>query len=106
MQASDDEDEDMDEQDDEGDVEMDDVKAKFNTASKRKKKADQGGKIGSIGDTSLTAASSEVDDEGTEASIATTVDDGLPHPRVRFFYPPLPLNYEQGMFTNWITTAL
>ena len=96
----------MDEEDEEDDVEMEDVKAKFNTASKRKKKADQGGKIGSIGDTSLTAASSEVDDEGTEASIATTVDDGLPHPRVRFFYAPLPLNYEQGMFTNWITTAL
>ena len=59
---------------------------KLHTPSKRKKKAD------SISDTSSevsgsTAPTEEADDEDDAATTATSVDDGLPHPRVR---PPPP----------------
>lgn len=87
----------MDGEDEEGDIEMEDVRGKFNTASKRKKKVDEGGEMGSMADTSLTAASFELDDEGTEASIATTIDDGLPHPRVCSFTSN-PFNYKQFVY--------
>lgn len=71
--------------------------AKF-TPSKRgkNKKVDEATGSETSPDTASTAASSEFDDEATEAA-STTVDDGLPHPRVcslslslRFLLPVLP----------------
>ena len=86
-QESEDEDDDEDDEDEEDeedeDEEMDDEeenenKSQMHTPSKRKKKQDE------ISDTtseaSAPSATSE-DDDDTETT-ATTVDDGLPHPRV------------------------
>jgi hypothetical protein len=94
-QVSDDEDEDdedddeddYEDEDEEGDIEMEDEEPKEQqfTASKRKKK--QGADEVSNADSASTAPSivpSEEDEEETE-SVATTVDDGLPHPRVSTF---------------------
>jgi hypothetical protein len=94
-QVSDDEDEDdedddeddYEDEDEEGDIEMEDEEPKEQqfTASKRKKK--QGADEVLNADSASTAPSivpSEEDEEETE-SVATTVDDGLPHPRVSTF---------------------
>ncbi|KAK3310550.1 uncharacterized protein B0T15DRAFT_41666 [Chaetomium strumarium] len=93
LQVSDDEDEDEEDdeyeeddededEDEEGDIEMadEDSKAKPFTPSKRKKK--QAGDEVSNADTASTARSTTPsEEEEVESSAATTVDDGLPHPR-------------------------
>lgn len=77
----DDEDEDYDDEDedDEEDDEDDEASQQLHTPSKRKKKQDESSDTTSEAGTDATP--SEEDD--TDAT-ATTVDDGLPHPRVSF----------------------
>jgi N-acetylneuraminic acid mutarotase len=73
----DDEEEEDEDEDDEEDEEQED-RAQIQTPSKRKKKQDE------ISDTSSEAsAPSATSDEDDTETVATTVDDGLPHPRVR-----------------------
>lgn len=78
-----DEDEDMDdeeeEEEEEGDVDMDDEDQSKSTPSKRKNKQDAETEASQ---TSSTAASEEEESEAD--TTATSVDDGLPHPRVSF----------------------
>lgn len=91
----DDEDEDMDDdedEDEEEDVDMADeepAKPAKITPSKRKKKQDEAYSEAGTESTasSSTAASSEIDYEEWEAdTVATSIDDGLPHPRVKFLF--------------------
>lgn len=79
-----DEDEDMeDDEDGEEDVEMDDEEQPKFTPSKRKKKQDEVSNADSEGTESSAASTAASEEEESEAdSAATTVDDGLPHPRV------------------------
>jgi hypothetical protein len=87
VQASDDEDdeddedeEDEDDEDEDGDIEMDDEpKKQLFTPSKRKKKQDE---EESVADSESLAPSTEGSEEDETETIATSVDDGLPHPRV------------------------
>lgn len=88
----------MDEDEEEdGDVAMpdDDHPAKF-TPSKRKKKQPQDEAAASEAGTDSTApssSSSEIDYEESEAdTVGTSVDDGLPHPRVSFHHIPFSLS--------------
>jgi hypothetical protein len=90
VQVSDDEDEDEededdyedDEEDEEGDIEMADEEPKEQlfTPSKRKKK--QAADEVSDADSASTAPSTAPSEEEEETESTTTVDDGLPHPRV------------------------
>ncbi|KAK7421912.1 Kelch repeat-containing protein 3 [Neonectria punicea] len=74
----DDEDEDEDEEDDEDeDDEEDDPTPQLRTASKRKKKQDEASEASSESSETPSETSEEDDTETT----ATSVDDGLPHPR-------------------------
>jgi hypothetical protein len=94
-QVSDDEDEDEededdyedDEEDEEGDIEMADEEPREQlfTPSKRKKK--QGADEVSNADSASTAPSTAPSEEEEETESTTTVDDGLPHPRVSSFHP-------------------
>ncbi|KAG7292539.1 hypothetical protein NEMBOFW57_002574 [Staphylotrichum longicolle] len=75
-----DEDEYEDEEDEEGDIEMEDEpKEQLFTESKRKKK--QAADEVSNADSASTAPSTAPSEEEEETESATTVDDGLPHPR-------------------------
>lgn len=76
----DDEDDEEDEDDDDEDEdEQDEPEQQLHTASKRKKKQDEVSEISSEAPTpSITS-----EEEETETT-ATSVDDGLPHPRVNF----------------------
>jgi hypothetical protein len=105
-QVSDDEDEDEededeydeDEEDEDGDIEMADeeTKEQLFTPSKRKKK--QGADEVSNADSASTAPSTTPSEEEEETeSTATTVDDGLPHPRVSSFPPFLLLSGTNGI---------
>ncbi|KAI1122594.1 WLM domain-containing protein [Nemania abortiva] len=72
-----DEDEDEEDEDEEGDIDME--REKLVSPSKRKKK--QSDEVASM-DTASIAESSTTDDDVSEAdTTATSVDDGLPHPR-------------------------
>ncbi|OTA69403.1 kelch repeats protein [Hypoxylon sp. EC38] len=73
-----DEDEDDDEEDEDGDVEMPDEEpeALISPSKRKKKQVDEV----SMADTASTAGSIG-DDESEADTVATTVDDGLPHPR-------------------------
>ncbi|KAI2614341.1 galactose oxidase [Hypoxylon fragiforme] len=73
-----DEDDEDDEEDDEGDIEIPDESEVLVSQSKRKKK--QVDEV-SIPDTASTVDSSIGDEESEADTVATTVDDGLPHPR-------------------------
>ncbi|KAK4217714.1 hypothetical protein QBC37DRAFT_307802 [Rhypophila decipiens] len=97
-----DEDEEMD--DEEADVEMEDVKGGKYTPSKRKKKVDETSEAPSTSDTVSTAPSSVFDDDATEASVASPVDDGLPHPRPfesrRDFFQRTSNEWQEILMTN------
>lgn len=73
-----DEDEDEDEEDEEGDIDMPDEEpeALISPSKRKKKQVDEV----SMADTASTAGSIG-DDESEADTVATTVDDGLPHPR-------------------------
>ncbi|OTA91646.1 hypothetical protein M434DRAFT_397040 [Hypoxylon sp. CO27-5] len=73
-----DEDEDDDEEDEDGDIEMPDEEpeALISPSKRKKKQVDEV----SMADTASTAGSIG-DDESEADTVATTVDDGLPHPR-------------------------
>ncbi|KAM7208014.1 hypothetical protein V8F20_001560 [Naviculisporaceae sp. PSN 640] len=103
-EGDDGEDEDEEMEDEEGDVEMEDAKATKFTPSKRKKKLDEASEAASAADTASTAVSSEFDDNATEESTATTVDDGLPHPRPfesrRDFFQRTSNEWQEILMTN------
>lgn len=61
--------------------------------SKRKKKVDE--ETESATSSTPSEGSLEDDEEETE-TVATSVDDGLPHPRVGSPLPIQPLNYHDG----------
>jgi hypothetical protein len=93
FQASDDEDDDEewdDEEDDDeeedGDVEIvDEAESKKDFAlSKRKKKQADEESIAATESSEPSVASSEDDESETDTAATSVVDDGLPHPRVRF----------------------
>ncbi|KAI0136061.1 galactose oxidase [Hypoxylon sp. NC0597] len=73
-----DEDEDEDEEDEEGDIDMpdEDPEALISPSKRKKKQVDEV----SMADTASTTGSIG-DDESEADTVATTVDDGLPHPR-------------------------
>ncbi|KAI1142990.1 galactose oxidase [Hypoxylon sp. FL0543] len=73
-----DEDEEDDEEDEEGDIEIDEEPDALISPSKRKKK--QMDEV-SMADTASSAGSSFGDDVSEADTTATSVDDGLPHPR-------------------------
>ena len=80
--------EDDDEEDEDYDGEVDDEPEKLVSPSKRKKKQEQED-VPNI-DTASAADTSAMDDDVSEAdTAATSVDDGLPHPRVSFLGSPL-----------------
>lgn len=72
-----------DEYDEDGDAEMEEPKKQLFTPSQRKKKQLKAEEA-SNADTASTAPSTAPPEE-EEESVATTVDDGLPHPRVSIF---------------------
>ncbi|KAM7224231.1 hypothetical protein V8F06_000012 [Rhypophila decipiens] len=98
------EDEDEEMEDEEADVEMEDVKGGKYTPSKRKKKVDEMSEAPSTSDTVSTAPSSVFDDDATEASVASPVDDGLPHPRPfesrRDFFQRTSNEWQEILMTN------
>lgn len=83
----DDEDEEMDdedEEDEEGDIEMPDEPVKFTPSKRGKKKQDEVASEAGTDSIVPSTASSEFDYEESEAdTTASSVDDNLPHPRVR-----------------------
>lgn len=74
----DDEDEDMDDEEDE-DIEMEDDEPKSFSPSKRKKK--QADELSEASTDSSASASISEEEESEADTTATSVDDGLPHPR-------------------------
>jgi len=79
-----DDEEDEDEEDEDGDVDMfdEEPKQKHFTPSKRGKKPASVDEVTASETASTTSATTEEEDDETETA-ATSVDDGLPHPRVR-----------------------
>ncbi|KAK4230467.1 hypothetical protein QBC38DRAFT_356734 [Podospora fimiseda] len=112
LQASDDEDDEDeddeedydDEEDEDGDVEMADEAPKKFTESKRKKKqtTDDASVAETEASTTPSTASSEEDWEAD--TTATTVDDGLPHPRPfesrRDFFNRTSAEWQEILMTN------
>ncbi|KAM7194752.1 hypothetical protein V8F33_007130 [Rhypophila sp. PSN 637] len=98
------EDEDEEMEDEEADPEMEDVKGGKYTPSKRKKKVDEMSEAPSTSYTVSTAPSSVFDDDATEASVASPVDDGLPHPRPfesrRDFFQRTSNEWQEILMTN------
>ncbi|XDG06818.1 hypothetical protein ABKA04_006433 [Annulohypoxylon sp. FPYF3050] len=107
--GSDDEDEDEDEDDDdeededeEGDVDMDyeELEAPVSPSKRKKKQIDEV----SVADTTTTAASLTFDTESEADTVATTVDDGLPHPRPfesrRDFFTRTSNEWQEILMTN------
>ncbi|KAI1446836.1 galactose oxidase [Annulohypoxylon stygium] len=99
----DDEDEDDDdEEDEEGDIDMDyeEPEALVSPSKRKKKQIDEV----SVADTTTTAESSTFDTESEADTAATTVDDGLPHPRPfesrRDFFTRTSNEWQEILMTN------
>ncbi|TFB05849.1 Kelch repeat-containing protein 3 [Trichoderma ghanense] len=103
MQESEDEDEDEDEEDEDEDEEEEDEDyqepEQLHTASKRKKKQDEVSEVSSEAPTPSTTS----EEDETETA-ATSVDDGLPHPRPfesrREFFVRTSAEWQEILMTN------
>ncbi|KAI0890426.1 galactose oxidase [Annulohypoxylon maeteangense] len=97
-----DEDDDDDEEDEEGDLDMDyeELETPVSPSKRKKKQIDEV----SIADTISTAESSTWDAESEADTVATTVDDGLPHPRPfesrRDFFTRTSNEWQEILMTN------
>ncbi|KAI0894912.1 galactose oxidase [Annulohypoxylon nitens] len=97
-----DEDDDDDEEDEEGDIDMDyeEPEALVSPSKRKKKQIDEV----SVADTTTTAESSTFDTESEADTAATTVDDGLPHPRPfesrRDFFTRTSNEWQEILMTN------
>ncbi|KAH7023275.1 hypothetical protein EDB80DRAFT_35677 [Ilyonectria destructans] len=96
----DDDDDDEDEDDEDDEEEEEDQSQQLHTASKRKKKQDEAPEVSS--ETSETPSETTTEEDDTET--ATSVDDGLPHPRPfetrREFFVRTTAEWQEILMTN------
>lgn len=93
----DDEDEDEEDEEDEDEDEQDEAE-QLHTSSKRKKKQDEVSEISSEAPPTPSITSEEEETETT----ATSVDDGLPHPRVCFLFFFVAPIFKAAFISNYI----